>query len=454
MMKQIVLVLLAVLLFAAGGTAKENQSIQVGDSHLQKSVWNQNTIQTEAFSEPTGDITLEWSLKAAVDRHPTIKAALYAIEASHGAVLQAGVLPNPQLFGEIEDFGGSGDFSGTGSISGTIGISQELILGGKIEKGLKEKKAEAKMVELELKQEIIGLKTDVEKQFVEVFILQEQLKFQEEQVALLEKTHDVVAKRVKVGDTTPLDLSRSLVELTTEAVQLNQARQAFNTARYALAATWGSESPQFSKVRWTDRSLADLEEPELTKLLEESPSWLVYEIEKETADAALELAKAQRIPDLEIEGGVQYFNDSNDHAFFFGVSIPLLLFDKNRGGIAEAGALLKKAEQESLSGQLNLKAQLRERVQNLKTARNASRTVKKDIIPLSRNAFDAVSKSYKAGETDILELLDAQRQWIDARMTLLDLVRDLEMSRVEIRQLTGEGIDSFYKNIQKHQLQQ
>jgi len=79
MMKQIVLALLAVLLFAAGGAAKENQSIQVGDS-----AWNLNTIQTEPFTEPTGEINLEWSLKAAVDRHPTIKAALYAIEASHG----------------------------------------------------------------------------------------------------------------------------------------------------------------------------------------------------------------------------------------------------------------------------------------------------------------------------------------------------------------------------------
>ena len=61
------------------------------------------------------------------------------------------------------------------------------------------------------------------------------------------------------------------------------------------------------------------------------------------------------------------------------------------------------------------------------------------MIPAAQNAYESISKAYKAGEVNIFGLLDAQRTWVEIRKTRLGLLHELESSRIEIKRLTGEG---------------
>lgn len=392
--------------------------------------------------EPTELITLDWAIDAAITHHPSLAATWYEIKARSGAVQQAGLLPNPTLFGEMEEIGGSGDFSGTGAMASRIGISQEFPLGGKIGKQVREAEAATRIADLEHQAKIVEVRTQVEKRFFEVFTLQKRLQLQSEQLELIQKTHDVVGKRVKIGDTSPMDLARSQVELSSAKIEIDQTRKEFESARYALAESWGARAPAFSTVSGQYQPYPSFTKQELNEALAQSPAWRLLEKQFDRANAALELVRSQSIPDIELEGGIQNFNETNDHAFFLGISMPLPIFDRNQGGIAEAQSLALKAQYQRKAGFLALHSELQKVWLNLVATRQTVQSLETEVVPAARNAYESISKAYKAGEVDILALLDAQRIWIETRKTYLEQRHSLENSKIEIKRLIGEGVVS------------
>ncbi|KPK25707.1 MAG: hypothetical protein AMJ61_11195 [Desulfobacterales bacterium SG8_35_2] len=431
---------LTLALFMAEYTIPKNS---LAASHEAEFGQLQNTLTEETLREaardnPTDPLTLDWALDAAINHHPSLGATWHEIKARQGQAQQAGLPANPTLFGEIEEFGGSGDYAGTNAMSSKIGISQEFQLGGKITKRVHEAEGAIKIADLKHQVEIIEIKAQVEKRFFEVFALQELLSLQEEQVELISKVHDVVLKRVKAGDTSSLDLAKSQVELAMAEVEVEQTRKKFEAAKYVLASSWGAKFPRFSKISAQYIPAPSYTEDELIEAIRKSAAWHLREAQLAVADATLNLALSERFPDLELEGGIQHFNETDDHAFFMGISIPLPLFNRNQGGIAEAKALSRKVYYESEAGHLALYTELQEAWQNLASSKKAVQSLESSVLPIAQNAYESINKAYKAGELDILSLLDAQRTWVETRRTHLNLLRELEISRIEIERLIGK----------------
>jgi len=73
--------------------------------------------------------------KKVINRHPSLAVTWYEIKTKQGETQQSGLYPNPELFGELEEFGGSGGFSGQIPLetsSSAVVVSSEAIqiLGG------------------------------------------------------------------------------------------------------------------------------------------------------------------------------------------------------------------------------------------------------------------------------------------------------------------------------------
>ena len=67
----------------------------------------------------------------------------------------------------------------------------------------------------------------------------------------------------------------------------------------------------------------------------------------------------------------------------------------------------------------------------------ALQSFEEEVLPEAQQAYEALSKAYRAGEMDILALLDAQRTWVETRMARLDLLHDIESKAIEINRLVG-----------------
>jgi cobalt-zinc-cadmium efflux system outer membrane protein len=81
--------------------------------------------------EPTGVLTLRQALALARLRNPELASTAWEVRAGEARTLQAGLLPNPEVGVEVENFAGSGEFRGFDAAETTIALGQVIELGGK-----------------------------------------------------------------------------------------------------------------------------------------------------------------------------------------------------------------------------------------------------------------------------------------------------------------------------------
>ena len=67
-----------------------------------------DVVAEDLPDEPTGELSLRDALAAALLRSPYLAATAYAVRAREAQALQAGLVPNPEIGLEFENFGGTG----------------------------------------------------------------------------------------------------------------------------------------------------------------------------------------------------------------------------------------------------------------------------------------------------------------------------------------------------------
>ncbi len=423
-------------------TASCTTTVSAGSPSLtvpkNSSVKNIGMTDPEPTEEPGGVITLDDALQAAMGRHPSLAAAWHEIKAHEGKARQAGMIPNPSLSGEFEEFSGSGEYSGRDIMSASIGISQEFPLGGKLAKRVQEADAETELSVQARAVQIITLQTEVKKRFIRVHMLQEQLKLEQEKLRLVKASSDAISKRVSAGEASPLDQAKIAVELASAGVAVERVKRELDAARYALASSWAGSKPTFTEVRANYPMVADIpSENELLTLIEENPAYRILGKRVSLASASLNLAKAEAWMDIELGGGVQQFEETNDHAYFFEVSIPIPLFDRNQGAIQAARESLNSAEKRQEAGMLELKENLLETAKRLGSVQYAFLAMQNTVLPAAEKAYVSVQKGYMAGEQDYLEFLDAQHTLLETRRERLELLSELQELRAELESFTA-----------------
>ena len=401
----------------------------------------------QKFIEPTGQITFADAVEAALANNPDIAAASHEVNARDSARFQQGVLSNPTFFSEFEEFGGTGEFSGDDVLGTSVGVSQEIPLAGKRSKRVRIAEHETAVARLELQAKKVALATKVKKRFLRVYFLEQGLLLERDNIVLLQDVLEVISRQITLGDISPLDERKAVVELALAKSSLARAQRELKMARIELASSWGSIEVLFDQIVFSDSEIRLLpKEDDLWQEVQRNPEMEIKRINIERLEASLELAKADAIPDLEVEGGVKYFNESDDHAYFLGFSLPIPVFDRNKGGIREAteNILAGKKELDSLS--VRLRTELTVLLEQLQIIDAELDTMETTIIPAAQEAYEALKKAYQAGEKEYLELLDSQRTLLDVRRSSLHL----EMKHYELiaglEELIGKDLGSFSLN--------
>ena len=403
--------------------------------------------EARKFITPTGKITLSNAIKASLANNPDIAAAAHEIHARENAQFQEGLLANPTFFSEFEEFGGSGDFSGDDVLETTIGVSQEIPLAGKRAKRVRITEYATVIARLELQAKILALTSDVKKRFLFVHSFEQGLLLERENIALLQDVQDVITRQIALGDISPLDEKKATVELALAKAALARAKRELGMARIELASSWGSREVHFDQVEFVDLIIRPLpKETDLWQAVQGHPEMEINRIQVEQLKASLALAKADAIPDLEIEGGVKYFNESNDHAYFLGFSIPIPVFDRNTGGIREASENIQVGKKELAGSSVRMRTALAVLLERLQIIDGELSTTETTIIPAAQEVYEALKKAYQAGEKDYLELLDSQRTLLEVRRRNLLLEMEHHELIADLEAIVGKDLGSFSRN--------
>ncbi|MHC1744263.1 MAG: TolC family protein [Syntrophobacteraceae bacterium] len=394
--------------------------------------------------DATGVITLRQALALALMKNPELASFSWEVRAKEARTLQAGLIPNPQVGVEVENFGGRNERSDFDSAETTVALSQLIELGGKRSKRERVAALEKDLSGWDYEAKRLDVLTDVARRFTDVLGAQKQLAYADELVGLAETSYRTVSERVDAGKVSPLESTKAGVSLSNTKIDAEQAKSNLVAARKKLAAMWGDLVPTFERVRGDLEVLAPVPSAEdVEKLLANNPDIRRWVKETEQRAATLEVEKAKRIPDLTVSGGVRHFSDTDDSAFVLGVSIPIPIFDRNQGGVKEAKQRLVKARQEARTAEAKAGSSLAESHQSLAFSYEQAMAIKNQVLPAAEHSFVAAGEGYREGKFDFLELLDSQRTLFEAREKYLESLINYHKAKADVERLIGDSLESI-----------
>lgn len=385
-----------------------------------------------------GEISLRDAIAAALASSPELATFSYDIRSREAQAIQAAARPNPQLALELEDFAGSGDRSGFDGSQTTLSLAQVVELGGKRAARVNLAERERTLAAWDFETRRVAVLTDATKAFVAVLALQDRQALVRELEALAQETLRSVASTVRAGAVSPVEEERARVNL--ERVQLEALRSAkeLETARALLAATWGESDVTFERATGDLGVLPPL--PTLSALLAaapESPDLARWNAEIAQREAAIALERARRIPDLTVSAGGRQFAEGSEAGLVAGVSVPLPLFDRNRGNILDARHRLARAEAERRLADVSVRSGLLASYQEISVAHGETTALRDRIIPRAERVFQQTRRGYATGLFRYVEVLDAERTLFGARRELLDALVTFHLAATDLERLTG-----------------
>ncbi len=386
-------------------------------------------------------ITLDEALVAVLENSPKLKAGDYQAEAAAARIREARQSTPVQVKLELENFAGSGDFSGDDRLETTLSFAKVLELGNKA--GLRGDIAmsEATLINNAKDTERLDLLAEATRRFIHVVVDQERLKIARDKQRLARRTAEIVDKRVRIGKTPDTDRRRVRIAVARAGMELEHAEHELEASRVKLATQWGETEALFSTARASLSTLKPVGSFDaLAKLLEHNPDLVRYASEQRLAEARLRLAQARRRTNIELSGGVRYFNDGDDGALVLSASIPLGSGSRAAPGIESSRLLSSRQPLLYQQRQLELHASLFEIYQELSHAYTAAQTLREQILPEAELTLRDYEDGYRSGRYSLLELIEAQKVLLDARLESVMTAADFHKYRIEIERLTGRAM--------------
>ncbi len=387
---------------------------------------------TASFSTntSTGGVSLREAVQTALDNSPELSAARQEVEATLGSRIQAGVLPNPTLTTEIEDLRRENRTT-------TILFNQPIELGGKRRARIAAAERATDLARVQFEGRQADLKADVRAAFFAALISQERVQLAQRSLELARTGSVAAANRVTAGKVSPVEETKAKVAEAGVRLELIQAKGELK-ANLQLLQTLMARPTGIARVDGNALAMPNLLQLDLVEQqLPNAPALRQSRLSVQRLTALAELEQAKRIPDVVVTAGGVRDGSTGRNRAVVGISIPIPVFDMNRGNIVEALRRLDKAQDELRAFELRLRADVVAARQRYETAGAEVETLEREILPGAQTAFEAATQGFELGKFSFLEVLDAQRTLLQARAQYLRALAEAHRSISDLDRLLG-----------------
>jgi cobalt-zinc-cadmium efflux system outer membrane protein len=185
------------------------------------------------------------------------------------------------------------------------------------------------------------------------------------------------------------------------------------------------------------------------KIVNQSPAVRIAELGVKRAEAALDRAKREPIPDLQLRGGMQQNGEllANGRAVglqaFASAGVRIPIFDRNQGNIAAAKADVERSKREVERVKLVLRERAASVVQNYTFSQTAVDRYKNQMIPRAQKAYEMYSKKYQEMAAAYPQVLISQRTLMQLEVSYVTALENLATSSLSLQSyLLTDGLES------------
>lgn len=366
--------------------------------------------------------------------HPSLAAADAYVEAGQAQLTTAAAYPNP----DVEFLAGRSQARLPGAVDGSV---RSLALTQRLDNPWqREARLDAARFGLEAREaERRSLRNDLlarlDQRFFDMLRRQAELRASQEDLGIAEQIRSKVAVRVNTGESPRYELIKADTELLNAQKAAESAGLRIAQARAALRTVVGPSLPADFQV---EGSLArNPVVPSLDELraevLARNPELLRSRADVRRAERQLDLERLRRQPEVALKVAEEQDRELRDTRLGVVVNVPI--WDRRKGPVAEATALLSRSRSEEASQQLMLVQALEGAYREYEIARTQVNALENGILREAESTMKVAEAAYRFGERGILEYLDAQRVFRAARNELIAARYALQLAAIEIERL-------------------
>ena len=376
-------------------------------------------------------------VELALAQNPSMAASRAQVQGAEAGVTTAGARPNP----ELEVMTGSNRARLPGTVPGdshSVSLTQRLDLPPVRNARINAATAQLNAEQAQLRAAERELVRNVKLRYYELVRRHAELDAAESDLVTSAQIHERVSVRVKSGEAPRYDIIKADAELLSAQKQVQAARLRLSQAQAQLRQAVGAHLPaQFEVLPPTD-SVPDL--PPLVQLqrqaLQSNPELERDRALAKRARSQLALERSARLPTLALRAGID--QDPEVRSQRLGVVVSIPIWDRRAGPIGEASAQLARAQAEQELRQLNLQQSLEAAYHQVDISRNQVTALESGIVRQAEAALRIAEAAYRFGERGILDYLDAQRVYRNARNELIAARYELRAALIEIEKLHSQ----------------
>ena len=334
----------------------------------------------------------------------------------------------------------------TTSYNGSYGLNASMTLwnGGRNHKNIQQNEYSQQLAELSTEQTANSIQEQIAQLYVQILYQTEAVKVNEEILKASQQQRDRAQAMVEVGSLAKVDLKQleaqcsqdeynivnSKSQLENNKMQLKQLLELINTEDFNVATSNVAESAVLATIP----NKADV----YNAALNFRPEIKSSQLNVESSDLAVDIAKAGYLPTVSLSAGMGTSNSSGAKTAFFkqvktnlsnslGVSVSVPIFDQKQNSTN-----VRKAKLTKLNNELQLQDAQKTLYKNIETYWLNAYTAQQQYIYAKTNvqsmqeSYDLVSEQFRLGLKNIIELtsgktnlLQAEQQMLQSKYTTL-----------------------------------
>lgn len=409
-------------------------------------------LAVAAAAAAAGDATA-FNLRQLVDiaqrDNKDLQAARYAVDIGRARLIQAGLLPNPRL-----DLSGRNDsaFKNEGEYSRSAAVSQQFPIAGRILRQKDVARVDVALAQAEVEEAERKLAGDVAANVYRLLVIDRQIQSRDKLIGIEEKLAKATRDRLKAAEVSELDVNTvqlDLQRLSQERALLLSQGQSLRVALNTLIGRPASAALSVDEPMPEAETLPSREQLQ-AQAFRSRPDLRSALLGADRAQAEKALAKAQRWEDWSLGLGLEQDRlaiegappQGSDRALGLSLSIPLPVFNRNQGLIAEAEASAGQAKARIDALRLGIAGEIASAHTEAANLQQSVNQYRQELLPVSERNVQLAQKGYGEGLVSVLEVVQAQRQLADLNTAYLNTLDQYLQALVRLRTASGEYVAS------------
>lgn len=395
--------------------------------------------QAQERLEQRSTLTLKAGISRALATHPRVGAAAEAVRAARGSRLTARSWTNPTFNYQSE--GSSGSAAG----GSPLALDREVMAFGMLPleplyqlwPRASQASAEVRAAEADLAATRRMIVLDAASAFFSAASAQVSIDALLDVRIWLDSLVAYTRTRVREGAAAEVDLIRLEVEHGRAEIDLAMARVDFARARALLATLVGTDA--FTLVVSVDTALSISPLPRREALLvvatTRRPEMQAANARLDAARSGVSVERSRIVREVGVMAGVKTMGGTR--SLMTGFSLPVPLFDQNRGEIQRADAQRRIAAFERDQVERQVTADVNANYAAVQTLTEQLALMQGSLLRRAEEARRIAEAAYREGATSLVQVLDAARAFAEARQVYYRALFARQQSILELNAAIG-----------------